>query len=267
MNETRHTPGREPAITAPLSRYLVVADAARSEAFYRDVLGFTVEPVRGNHGQPAVAELVCGPARIQLGLRDDGAAAGGPAILFLETDDVDALRAAVLARGGSPSAIERVNWIKMRMFELRDPDGHTLWFGQSFHTPAPATAPDRYIDLHTPAGTGQLRHALPELPCNDVAAAVAHYRDVLGFRINYAQGDLGVMDRDSVTVALIARTERHGGIGSCYMYVRDADALHAELRSRGANVQGEPVSMPWGLRQFKVLDLEGNQITFGQTFE
>jgi hypothetical protein len=25
--------------------------------------------------------------------------------------------------------------------------------------------------------------------------------------------------------------------------------------------------MPWGLRQFHVLDLEDNQITFGQTFE
>jgi len=27
------------------------------------------------------------------------------------------------------------------------------------------------------------------------------------------------------------------------------------------------VSHPWGLRDFSVLDLEGNQITFGQTFE
>jgi catechol 2,3-dioxygenase-like lactoylglutathione lyase family enzyme len=267
MTESSDTPGHEPAITAPLSRYLVVADPARSIAFYRDVLGFAVHPVGGNYGQAAVAELVRGPARIQLGIGDGEAGTSGPAILFFETDDVDALRAAVAARGGSPSALERVNWIKMRMFELRDPDGHTLWFGQSFHKPAPTTAPDRYIDLHTPAGHGQLRHAIPELPCNDVAAAVAHYRDVLGFRINYAQDDIGIMDRDSVTVALIARSERHRGIGSCYMYVRDADALHAELRSRGANVQGGPVSMPWGLRQFRVLDPDGNQITFGQTFE
>ncbi len=66
---------------------------------------------------------------------------------------------------------------------------------------------------------------------------------------------------------LIARTPRHTGIGSFYVYVRDADALHAELRASGANVVGEPVSMPWGLRQFHVLDLAGNQITFGQAFE
>jgi uncharacterized glyoxalase superfamily protein PhnB len=35
----------------------------------------------------------------------------------------------------------------------------------------------------------------------------------------------------------------------------------------GANVQGEPVSQPWGLREFTVLDLEGNRLSFAQTFE
>lgn len=49
--------------------------------------------------------------------------------------------------------------------------------------------------------------------------------------------------------------------------MRDADALYAELAARGANVQGEPVSHPWGLRDFRVLDFEGNRITFAQPFE
>jgi hypothetical protein len=34
-----------------------------------------------------------------------------------------------------------------------------------------------------------------------------------------------------------------------------------------ADVQGEPVSHPWGLRDFQVLDLEGNRVTLGQPFE
>jgi uncharacterized glyoxalase superfamily protein PhnB len=108
---------------------------------------------------------------------------------------------------------------------------------------------------------------MPELPLSDVPAGVAYYRDVLGFSVNYQQHDIGVLDRDQVRVLLIARTERHAGIGSCYVYVRDADALHAELVARGANVQGEPVSRPWGLREFVVLDPEGNRLTFGQPFE
>jgi predicted enzyme related to lactoylglutathione lyase len=112
-----------------------------------------------------------------------------------------------------------------------------------------------------------LHKIMPELPLDNVPAGVAYYRDVLGFTINYQQHDIGVMDRDKVRLLLIARTERHRGIGSAYVYVEDADALHAELQAKGANVQGEPISEPWGLRQFHVLDLEGNQITFGQPFE
>ena len=108
---------------------------------------------------------------------------------------------------------------------------------------------------------------MPELPLSDVAAGVTHYRDVLGFGVNYSQHDIGVMDRDEVRVLLIARSPRHTGIGSCAFSVADADALHAELTARGANVQGPPVSKPWGLREFSVLDPEGNRLTFAQTFE
>jgi hypothetical protein len=120
------------------------------------------------------------------------------------------------------------------------------------------------IDLSVPRMRDQI---MPELPLTDVPAGVAHYRDLLGFSVNYQQNDIGVLDRDVVRLLLIARTERHTGISSCYVYVRDADALHAELVAKGANVQGDPVSRPWGLREFRVLDPEGNQITFGQPFE
>jgi predicted enzyme related to lactoylglutathione lyase len=112
-----------------------------------------------------------------------------------------------------------------------------------------------------------LTKIMPELPLDDVPAGIAHYRDVLGFQINYQQADIGVLDRDKVRLLLIARTERHKGIGSAYVYVKDADALYAELHAKGANVQGEPISRPWGLREFRILDPEGNQITFGQPFE
>jgi len=112
-----------------------------------------------------------------------------------------------------------------------------------------------------------LQRIMPELPLADVPAGVAHYRDVLGFQVNYQQDDIAVMDRDRVRVLLIARTEKHGGIGSCYVYVESADALYTELVGKGANVQGPPISRPWGLREFRVLDPEGNQLTFGQPFE
>lgn len=249
-------------IVGPVSRHLGVLDLDRSAAFYRDVLGFAVRPLAAGDGVTALLEAVSGPARIQLSLEPEAYDSvgkrrpRGTAVLFFETDDVAAMREGIAARGGSPSDLESVNWIKMRVFQVRDPDAHTLWFAQSFQQPDQEKDPSR-----------QLRRLLPELPFTDVRAGVEYYQRVLGFRVNYAEGDVGVMDRDDVTLVLIKRTDRHAGIGSCYAYVNNADALHAELTRRGANVQGAPVSHPWGLRDFQVLDLEGNRITFGQPFE
>ena len=239
-----------PTIVAPVSRHIDVTDIARTVVFYRDVLGFEV---RARPGQPP--ELILGPARVTLGTADPKTAESNRSILFFETDDVAATYDILAARGAKPTIPEDVNWIRMRMIEVRDPDGHTLWFGKGFG------GPDK------PQPQRLLRKVMPELPFTDVAAAVTHYRDVLGFEVNYSQHDLGVMDRDGMRVLLIARTAQHTGIGSCGFYVADADALHAELTARGANVQGPPVSQPWGLREFKVFDPEGNRLSFAQTFE
>lgn len=251
-----------PKLTSPVVRFLAVRDVVASVAFYRDVLGFEIE----EHADTAEAFL--GPVRIRfgkVGYSPDDIAHETPrppasAVLFLETDDVVATHAAMRARGGTPSEVERVNWIKMQMFEIRDPEGNVLWFGQTYHQ-----------GQESPSRRGSqphgLRQALPELPFDNVPAGVAYYVHVLGFRINYQQHDLGVMDRDAITVLLIARTEQHKGIGSFEAHVADVDSLYAELSTNGARILGPPVSHPWGLRDFRVLDLEGNRITFAQTFE
>lgn len=238
----------EPRIVAPVSRSLGTRDRERTVNFWRDVLGFELRgSVEGGD-----AELTSGRARIRLG--EEGRSPGS-AVIFFDTDDIERMHAAIRARGGQPTEIENVNWIKRRVFEVRDPDGHVIWFGQSYHQ----RSPDRPRRM--------LSRAMPGLPFDDVPAAVRHYRDVLGFSVNYAQEDIGVMDRDEVRVLLIQRTPQHSGIGSAYFYIRDADGLYSEFVGSGADVQGEPVSQPWGLREFSVHDLEGNRLTFGQPFE
>jgi uncharacterized glyoxalase superfamily protein PhnB len=115
-----------------------------------------------------------------------------------------------------------------------------------------------------PVAQQKFEKIMPELPLADVAAGVAHYRDVLGFSVNYEMKGFAVMDRDRARILLITKTQKHQGIGSCYVYVADADALHAEYMNKGANVEAPPVSRPWGLREFRVCDPEGNILTFGQ---
>jgi hypothetical protein len=72
------------------------------------------------------------------------------------------------------------------------------------------------------------------------------------------------MDRDAVRVLLVARTDRHTGIGSTYVYVDDAMRCTPNVARRAPVISGEPVSHEWGLRDFRVIDPEGNTITFGQ---
>jgi len=239
VEETRA--GAGPRITAPVSRTLGARDVARTAAFWRDVLGFELRDG---------SELASGEALIRLTADEQT-----PALVFFQVSDVAAMHARVGDRGGAPSAIEKMNQLKLRLFEVRDPDGHVLWFGDSYQMPSQSRP------------RAMVEQALPELPLSDVAAGIRHYVDVLGFSINHAQANLGVMYRDACTVLLIERTEGHRGIGSAYFYVRDVDALHAELLARGADVQGDPVSRPWGLRDIDVRDLEGNRLRFGQTFE
>ena len=245
----------KPAITNPVMRFIGVADRERAITFYRDVLGFEIKQ------QDDGTAVEYGPVRIQFAESDfepedfDHPLPIGSAALFFETSDLEAMRNLICARGGNPGTIAKVNWIKFRMFEVRDPDGHKLWFGQTYNREDCAPK------------VGQLQQALPEMPFDNVAAAVAYYRDILGFGINYQQDDLGVMFRDKITILLISRTEKHKGIGSFEVYIENADALYEELRAKGANLLSKPTSRPWGLRDFAVEDLEGNHITFAQTFE
>jgi uncharacterized glyoxalase superfamily protein PhnB len=95
-----------------------------------------------------------------------------------------------------------------------------------------------------------------------------HYRDVLGFEITFQYGNptfYVCMCRDEVQLHLIAarRTERLAGNGALCIFVRDVDAVHAELVARGARVIKPPQNYDYGMRDFDVVDLDGNQLVIG----
>lgn len=254
MNENNGSNSPTSAIVSSVEGLVNVSDLNRSLAFYRDVLQFDRAEVVEDWTRPGGVEVFRGPARVHLHVDRDAT----PAILFFQTDDLLAVRSAIKARGGMPSEIQRVNWVNLDMFEVRDPDGNTLWFGKPISQPV-AGDPSKLRSL--------LRQALPELPLNDLPAGIEHYQEVFGFRAFYANDSVGVMYRDKVSLVLAARSASHTGIGSAYVYAENVDELYAELKAKGANLLGEPVDRPWGVRDFAVSDLEGNQIRFGQRVE
>jgi catechol 2,3-dioxygenase-like lactoylglutathione lyase family enzyme len=107
---------------------------------------------------------------------------------------------------------------------------------------------------------------------SDIAKSIAHYRDVLGFAVTFEYGDptfYACLCRDEAALHLIAakETKRLPGNGAICVFVRDVDRIHAELAARGANVLKPPQNYAYGMRDFDIVDLDGNQLTFGMGSE
>jgi catechol 2,3-dioxygenase-like lactoylglutathione lyase family enzyme len=103
---------------------------------------------------------------------------------------------------------------------------------------------------------------------SDLARSVEHYRDVLGFMVTFEYGNptfYACLCRDEVALHLLAahQTKRLPGNGGICVFVRHVDSVYAELAARGANVIKPPQNYDYGMRDFDVVDLDGNQLTFG----
>ena len=107
------------------------------------------------------------------------------------------------------------------------------------------------------------------LRADDVAALAAWYRDALGFKIEFLWGEPATycrVRRDGAELAIGLLGPKFGP-ASVYAIVRKVDALYAEFRAREVRVNREPEDAPYRMRDFEVIDPEGNRITFGEPIE
>jgi catechol 2,3-dioxygenase-like lactoylglutathione lyase family enzyme len=137
-------------------------------------------------------------------------------------------------------------------------------------------------------GRVQLGRTVPALPARDVAATTRFYVERLGFACLHAEPGFGVLERDAARLHLwesgdtgwrerpdlIERPVVSGaesflaGTASCRISVDSADGLadlYAEMAAAGvlhAVSANGPVDTAHGAREFHVLDLDGNLLTF-----
>jgi catechol 2,3-dioxygenase-like lactoylglutathione lyase family enzyme len=133
-----------------------------------------------------------------------------------------------------------------------------------------------------------LSQTIPALPVRDAEAAVAFYRDRLGFDVLHHEGGFAVLSRDGAVVHLwqagdeswrersLEEPVRSGaesfiaGTASCRILVDGVDELYDELRARDVL---HPVSRDgvttteFGSREFATLDADGNLISFFEWVE
>jgi uncharacterized glyoxalase superfamily protein PhnB len=107
-----------------------------------------------------------------------------------------------------------------------------------------------------------IRKPVPELPVADVERAQQYYRDVFGFEIGWLEPgkEIGAVSGD-VTIFFRKKTPPFEPVVH-WVFAEDIDASYQELKSIGANIVDPLEKKPWGLRQFTVMDLDGNLFYF-----
>ena len=105
---------------------ITVSDVGKVLPYYRDVLGLKFLFSAG----PNLAFLSAGPVRIMLSTPQGAGAVGENSVLYFKVEDIEAVHAAVVARG---SASERAPQLTAKMPDhelwigfLRDPDGNLV---------------------------------------------------------------------------------------------------------------------------------------------
>ena len=114
----------------------------------------------------------------------------------------------------------------------------------------------------------------PFMHVPDIDAAVAFFRDVLGFRPLFRSEGHAYVEREGAGIRMLQNQGRDGAPPgnrrfAYYVDVRDVDALHAELKPKlDALPEGDvhgPADKPYGQRELLVVAPDGNLIAFGQS--
>ncbi len=121
----------DPLDTRAMLISLTTKDLLRSVAWYRDVLGFTVDNIRERDGKPAAASMRSGAAKIFLNQDDGGRGwervkGEGFAITFDTAQDVDAIAARIRSSGWTLAMDPADMPWGVRMLRVLDPDGYRL---------------------------------------------------------------------------------------------------------------------------------------------
>jgi uncharacterized glyoxalase superfamily protein PhnB len=111
--------------------------------------------------------------------------------------------------------------------------------------------------------------AVPEIPVANIEKAAEYYVKVLGFRFDWGNnpGGIGGISQGDCRIFLTNAAFREGygthGMTTVWLNVascEEVDELYRRWRDAGAKILAEPEDKPWGLREFRAADLDGNQL-------
>jgi catechol 2,3-dioxygenase-like lactoylglutathione lyase family enzyme len=111
-----------------------------------------------------------------------------------------------------------------------------------------------------------LKTAIPILAFLDAQETIDFYSDKLGFKLISQWDGYLIFSKDEIFVHLWETDDEEIPKSTgCYIKVTEVDALFSSYDAAGIiHPNGRLADTPWGMRQFSVLDNNGNIIHFGQ---
>ena len=111
--------------------------------------------------------------------------------------------------------------------------------------------------------------AVPEIPVRDVDKAAEYYVNALGFSFDWGddQGGIGGISQGECRMFLtnVPFRAQYGTGGTVTIWLNldskhEVDELYQRWKDAGARILAVPEDKPWHLREFRVADLDGNQL-------
>jgi len=105
----------------------------------------------------------------------------------------------------------------------------------------------------------------PVFQVSSLDGALKYYQKVLGFKEDFQFGAYAGISHGDACVHLCAHRfhQRPIGGGTAFVFCDEVDEYFQEIKKNGAIVKVEPADQPYGMRDFVVLDPDGNQLNFG----
>jgi len=118
--------------------------------------------------------------------------------------------------------------------------------------------------------------AIPILPCRDLDRTLAFY-GALGFSLDFEQlepAPYAIVSFDEAELHFFVRPELEppSVISGGYLRIENADAIHRAWSRLGLPASGAPSLGPiddreWGMREFELVDPDGNRLRIGHRIE
>ncbi len=108
----------------------------------------------------------------------------------------------------------------------------------------------------------------PVFAAKDLDRSIRYYAEVLGFEVAWRWGD--PTTRAGLKIGDVEIQLDSGGAGVppgssvVYCHMNHVDDYFADCKARGATFSLELGTRPWGMKDFRVIDPDGNRIGFGE---